>query len=92
MNTKEIELILDGKSQQSTTGQIWSVTKFLTGLLWCSSKFVVKNTPAAIGMAWEIKKELSSVITEEIHAIRKEQKKLALEKKLLELERPKRGR
>lgn len=88
MNTKEIELILDGKSSRSTAGQVWCVTKFLTGALWCTTKFVAKNTPAALGMAWEVKKEISNAIAEEIHEARKEQKQIALEEKILQLKSP----
>lgn len=88
MNTKEIELILDGKSRKSTAGQIWCVTKFLTGALWGTTKFVAKNTPAALGMAWEVKKEISNAIAEEIHEARREQKQLALEEKILQLKAP----
>jgi hypothetical protein len=43
---------------------------------------VVKNTPAALGMAWEIKKEISQEIAKGIHEARKEQKALALEQEI----------
>lgn len=89
MNTKEIELILDGKSNKSTSSQVWSITKFLTGFLWCSTKFVAKNIPAALGMAWEVKKEISNTIAEEINTARKKQKQLELEQKILQLQAPK---
>ena len=89
MNTKEIELILNGKSTKSTAGQAWSVTKFITGALWCSTKFVAKNTPAAIGMAWEVKKEISNSIAKEIEQTKKEQQQLELDNKIAQLKPPK---
>jgi aspartate/tyrosine/aromatic aminotransferase len=89
MNTKELELILDGKSTQSTSGQVWTITKFLTGALWCTSKFVVKNTPAALGMAWEVKKEISNEIAQGIHEYQLEQKQLELENQIKQLKEAK---
>jgi hypothetical protein len=82
MNTKEIELILDGKSSKSAAGQIWSVTKFLTSVIWFGTKFTVKNAPAALGMAWEIKKEISNEIANEIQNAKKAHKEQKLEEEL----------
>ena len=58
MNTKELELILDGKSKKSTAGQVWTITKCLSIFTWCVGKFIVKNTPTVIGVAWQVKKEI----------------------------------
>lgn len=71
---------------RNTKTQIaWSITKFISSFLWCSTKFVAKNTPTALGMAWEVKKGISNAIAEEIQEVRKEQKQLALEDKILQL-------
>ena len=73
MNTKEIELILEGKSKRSTAGQVWVATKFLSSLGWMTGKFIVKNTPTVLGAAWQIKKEISDEIAQSIHESRQEQ-------------------
>jgi hypothetical protein len=44
MNTKELELILEGKSNKSTVGQVFTIAKCLTQFAWIGSKFIVKNT------------------------------------------------
>lgn len=88
MNTKELELILDGKSKKSTAGKVWTVTKVLSIFTWCTGKFILKNAPTAIGIAWEVKKEISNEIVNGINAIRKEQKQLALDNKILSLKAP----
>jgi len=88
MNTKEIELILEGKSQKSTAGQIWVATKFLTSLSWMTAKFIVKNTPTVLGAAWQIKKEISNEIAQSIHEARQEQRQLELEDRIKELSLP----
>jgi len=82
MNTKELELIIDGKSNQSTAGKVWTVTKFLSEFTWCTGKFIAKNAPTAIGIAWEIKKEVSQEITIGIHEIAKKQKQIKMEEKI----------
>ena len=56
MNTKELELILEGKSKKSTAGQIFTIAKCLTQFAWIGTKFVAKNTPTVLGVAWQIKK------------------------------------
>ena len=82
MNTKELELIIDGKSNQSTAGKVWTVTKFITAFTWCTGKFIAKNAPTAIGIAWEIKEEVSQEIAIGIHEISKKQKQLKMEEKI----------
>jgi len=77
---------------KNTKTQIaWSITKFISSFLWCSTKFVVKNTPTALSMAWEVKKEISNAIADEIQEVRKEQKQIALEEKILQLNVQKRN-
>ncbi len=85
MNTKELELILEGKSNKSAIGQAWTITKCLSIFTWGVSKFIVKNTPTVIGAAWQIKKEISNEIAQSIHEARQEQKQLALKDKIKEL-------
>ncbi|WP_121628738.1 hypothetical protein [Poseidonibacter antarcticus] len=88
MNTKEVELIIDGKSNKSTSGKIWTITKFLTSCGWNTGKFVVKNTPTALGAAWEIKKEVTETIVDVHNEYIKEQKELAMEEKIKMLSKP----
>lgn len=85
MDTRELELILEGKSKKSTAGQIWTITKVLTQCSWLTGKFIVKNTPTVLGAAWQIKKEISDEIAQGIHEIKQEQKQLALEEKIKKL-------
>jgi len=82
MNTKELELIIDGKSNKSTAGKVWTVTKFLSACGWCTGKFIVKNTPTVLGAAWEIKKEVTETITDEYYQYKKEQKELEMEEEI----------
>ena len=88
MNTKELELILEGKSSKSTTSQIFTIAKCLTQFAWIGSKFIVKNTPTILGVAWQIKKEISNEIAQDIHEYKQEQRQLALEEKIKALSLP----
>ena len=88
MNTKELELILEGKSKKSTAGQVFTIAKCLTQVAWISSKFIVKNTPTVLGVAWQIKKEISNEIAQGIHEYKQEQRQLALEEKIKALTLP----
>ena len=88
MDTKELELILEGKSKKSTAGQVWTITKCLSIFTWCVGKFIVKNTPTVLGIAWQVKKEISNEIAQGIHEYKQEQKLLALEEKIKELTLP----
>ena len=86
MNTKELEReTLEGKSKKSTAGQIWTITKCLSIFTWCVGKFVVKNTPTVLGVAWQVKKEISNEIAQGINEYKQEQRQLALEEKIKEL-------
>ena len=88
MNTKELELILEGKSNKSTAGQVFTIAKCLTQCAWIGSKFIVKNTPTVLGIAWQIKKEISNEIVQSIHEVRQEQRQLALDEKIKALSLP----
>jgi hypothetical protein len=79
---RELELILDGRSHKSGWGQAWVITKSITSFAWCGTKFVAKNTPAALGAAWEVKKEISNEIVKSIHEVKKEQKLLEIENEI----------
>ena len=89
MNTKELELIIEGKSNKSNAGKAWTITKFLTSITWLTGKFIVKNTPTVVGAAWEIRKEISETITDEYQQYKKEQKELEMEEKIKMLTRTK---
>ena len=88
MNTKELELILEGKSNKSTAGKVFTIAKCLTQCAWIGSKFIVKNTPTVLGVAWQIKKEISNEIAQGIHEVRQEQRQLALNEKIKALTLP----
>jgi hypothetical protein len=88
MDTKELELILEGKSNKSTVGQVFTIAKCLTQFTWIGSKFIVKNTPTVLGVAWQIKKEISNEIAQGIQEARQEQKQLALDEKIKALSFP----
>ena len=88
MNTKELELILEGKSSKSTTEQVFTIVKCLTQCAWIGSKFIVKNTPTVLGVAWQVKKEISNEIAQSIHEYKQEQRQLALEEKIKTLSLP----
>lgn len=84
MNTKEIELIIDGKSNRSNIGKAWQITKFLGSVGWLTSKFIVKNTPTVLGAAWQIKKEISDEIAQTIHDEKVALKQSQMDDKLLQ--------
>lgn len=88
MNTKELELILEGKSQKSTSAQAWTIFKCLSIFTWCTGKFIVKNTPTVLGAAWQVKKEISNEIAQGIQEMKQEQRQLALEEKIKTLTLP----
>lgn len=82
MNTKELEEIIDGTSKKSTAGKFWTITKCLSIFGWCTGKFIVKNTPTVLGVAWEIKKGISEAIVETHNEYVKEQKELEIENQI----------
>ena len=64
MTTQKTNLPTHYEEKEESLGSfLWQITKLFTKCTWYGSKFVVKNAPAAIGMAWEVKKE----ITKETH-------------------------
>ena len=85
MDTKELELMINGKSEKSTLGKIWTLTKILSIFTWSTGKFIAKNTPTAVGIAWEVKKEVSQEITAVIQEVIKEQKQLKLDEEIKQL-------
>jgi len=84
----ELEKIVNGDVQRSKGSIIWTITKLFSKCTWFGTKFVVKNTPAALGMAWEVKKEISNEIALSIQEVRKEQKILELENEIKALNNP----
>jgi hypothetical protein len=66
---------------------IFEITGLLAKGTFQATVFTVKNTPKAIGMAWQVKKELSEELSKVIHEVRLEQKKDAIEDKLLLIEK-----
>lgn len=67
---------------------IWQGVKILTQFSWLGSKFVVKNTPAALGMLWEVKKEINSALAQGLHDVKIEYKRNQLETKINQLNLP----
>lgn len=65
--------------------EIWQGSKILTKCAWLGSKFVIKNTPAALGMLWEVKKELNSALAQGLHDVKVEYKRNQLETKINQL-------
>ena len=68
--------------------EIWQGSKILTKCAWLGSKFDIKNTPAAIGMLWEVKKELNSALAQGLHDAKVEYKRHQLETKINQLNSP----
>lgn len=63
-------------------------TRIITKCAWFVSKFVVKNTPAALGILWEVKKELNSVLAQGLHDAKIKYKRNQLENKIYQLNPP----
>ena len=68
--------------------EIWQGSKILTKCAWFGSKFVIKNTPAALGMLWEVKKEINSALAQGLHDVKIEYKRNQLENKINQLNSP----
>lgn len=62
--------------------ELWEATKICTSFGWQASKFIIKNTPATLGMLWEIRKEVSNGIAQSIQEIQKQQKIAELDEKI----------
>ena len=82
---KYVPNMLIGEIQKSKTEQAWSITKLVSSFLWSGSKFMVKNAPTVLGMAWEVKKEISNEIVTQIAHNKKEQKILEMENAIIAL-------
>lgn len=72
----------------SVIKEIWQGSKILTKCAWLGSKFVIKNTPAALGMLWEVKKEINSALAQGLHDVKIEYKRNQLENKINQLNSP----
>lgn len=72
----------------SVMKEVWQGVKILTQFSWLGSKFVVKNTPAALGMLWEVKKEINSALAQGLHDVKVEYKRNQLETKINQLNSP----
>lgn len=81
-----------GEYPKTKTQKVWDFTKLLSGLVWGGTKFVVKNAPTAIGVAWEKKKEFTEEVSDAIQKSQKEQKLLDLENEIKSLNPTKRGK
>ena len=68
--------------------EIWQGSKILTKCALLGSKFVIKNTPAALGMLWEVKKEINSALAQGLHDVKVEYKRNQLETKIQRLNSP----
>ena len=67
---------------------IWQGVKILMQFSWLGSKFVVKNTPATLGMLWEVKKEISNAVAQSLHDAHVEHKKNLLDLKIELMKKP----
>ena len=66
--------------------EIWQGTKILAQYTWLGSKFIIKNTPATLGMLWEVKKEINAALAKELHDAKVEYKRYQLENKINQLQ------
>jgi len=85
----KLDYLLIGGIPKSKTEQAWSVTKFISSFLWSAGKFIVKNIPSVLGMAWKVKKEISHEVAIQMENERKKQKTLKMDNKILELKNKK---
>lgn len=70
------------KKEESIGSLLWGATKIVSKFTWDSTKFIAKNTPTALGAAWEVKKEISNGIAQGIHEIQQENKRINLENEI----------
>ncbi len=73
------------EKEESLGSFLWQITKLFTKCTWYGSKFVVKNAPAAIGMAWEIKKEITKEIAQGLHEAKQTYKEMLIEQEIAKL-------
>lgn len=65
--------------------EVYNGVKILLKCTWFGSKFVVKNTPAALGMVWEVKKEINAALAQGVHDAKLEYQRHCLERKIEQL-------
>ena len=73
------------EKEESLGSFLWQITKLFTKCTWYGSKFVVKNAPAAIGMAWEIKKEITKEIAQGLHEAKQTYKEALIQQEIAKL-------
>ena len=73
------------EKEESLGSFLWQITKLFTKCTWYGSKFVVKNAPAAIGMAWEIKKEITKGVAQGLHEAKQTYKEMLIEQEIAKL-------
>lgn len=82
MYLDELKDIIEGKSNQSNLGKTLVVAKCLTTLSIDTGKFVAKNAPTVLGVAWKIRQELVEAIEHEYMLYKKEQKQHEFEENI----------
>ena len=73
------------EKEESLGSFLWQITKLFTKCTWYGSKFVVKNAPAAIGMALEVKKEITKEIAQGLHEAKQAYKEMLIEQEIAKL-------
>lgn len=86
MATQKTNLPAHYEEKEESLGSfLWQMTKLFTKCTWYGSKFVVKNAPAAIGMAWEVKKEITKEIAQGLHEAKQTYKEMLIEHEISKL-------
>lgn len=86
MATQKTNLPAHYEEKEESLGSfLWQITKLFTKCTWYGSKFVVKNAPAAIGMAWEVKKEITKEIAQRLHEGKQAYKEMLIEQEIAKL-------
>ena len=86
MATQKTNLPAHYEEKEESLGSfLWQITKLFTKCTWYGSKFVVKNAPAAIGMAWEVKKEITKEIAQGLHEAKQTYKEMLIEQEIAKL-------
>lgn len=67
--------------------ELWAATAFCTKLTWCTGKFILKNAPAALGLVWEAKRELTKEIEKSVIEGQKKYKAFQIEQEIRALSR-----
>lgn len=82
---KHYPLVIHEEEDESVGAFFWSTLKLLCKCAWFGSKFAVKNAPAAIGMAWEIKKEITNEVIKGIEEVHRNMKEQSIEEQIHQL-------